>query len=142
MDQLYGRVESGTAKGAISTKSGALKEYPYGFSSRFEGKPGTNPEELNRSGLVCHRSSPTHRSVPVPTWSIRAALRESIVWHLFIGRANGSVTLGCDLWVGASRDPVRMDIGCQLKSQFQFQSRRLGPPVCRNMLRIVPHSVA
>ena len=33
-------------KGAISTRSGALKEYPYGFSSRFEGKPGTNPEEL------------------------------------------------------------------------------------------------
>ena len=32
--------------GAISTKSGALKDYPYGFSSRFEGKPGTNPEEL------------------------------------------------------------------------------------------------
>jgi lipoyl-dependent peroxiredoxin len=33
-------------KGAISTKSGALKDYPYGFSSRFEGKPGTSPEEL------------------------------------------------------------------------------------------------
>ncbi len=33
-------------KGAISTKSGALAEYPYGFASRFEGKPGTNPEEL------------------------------------------------------------------------------------------------
>lgn len=33
-------------KGAISTQSGALSEYPYGFSSRFEGKPGTNPEEL------------------------------------------------------------------------------------------------
>ncbi len=33
-------------KGAISTESGALKEYPYGFGSRFEGKPGTNPEEL------------------------------------------------------------------------------------------------
>src|SRR3954447_25307518 len=33
-------------KGAISTKSGALKDYPYGFSSRFEGKPGSNPEEL------------------------------------------------------------------------------------------------
>ena len=33
-------------KGAISTKSGALKDYPYGFTSRFEGKPGTNPEEL------------------------------------------------------------------------------------------------
>ena len=33
-------------KGAISTKSGALSAYPYGFSSRFEGKPGTSPEEL------------------------------------------------------------------------------------------------
>ena len=33
-------------KGAITTKSGALKDYPYGFASRFEGKPGTNPEEL------------------------------------------------------------------------------------------------
>src|ERR1700754_5086028 len=33
-------------KGAISTKSGALKDYPYGFASRFEGKPGSNPEEL------------------------------------------------------------------------------------------------
>lgn len=33
-------------RGTISTKSGALKDYPYGFSSRFEGKPGTNPEEL------------------------------------------------------------------------------------------------
>lgn len=33
-------------KGAISTESGALASYPYGFASRFEGKPGTNPEEL------------------------------------------------------------------------------------------------
>jgi len=33
-------------KGSISTQSGALAAYPYGFSSRFEGKPGTNPEEL------------------------------------------------------------------------------------------------
>jgi lipoyl-dependent peroxiredoxin len=32
--------------GSISTKSGALSAYPYGFASRFEGKPGTNPEEL------------------------------------------------------------------------------------------------
>lgn len=35
-----------TGIGAISTQSGALKSYPYGFSSRFEGKAGTNPEEL------------------------------------------------------------------------------------------------
>jgi osmotically inducible protein OsmC len=32
--------------GALSTKSGALSAYPYGFAARFEGKPGTNPEEL------------------------------------------------------------------------------------------------
>lgn len=32
--------------GSITTESGALKAYPYGFTSRFEGMPGTNPEEL------------------------------------------------------------------------------------------------
>ena len=32
-------------KGAITTKSGVLHDQPYGFASRFEGKPGTNPEE-------------------------------------------------------------------------------------------------
>lgn len=33
-------------RGAISTASGALKDYPYGFASRFEGQKGSNPEEL------------------------------------------------------------------------------------------------
>ncbi|MDE8650255.1 OsmC family protein [Novosphingobium album (ex Liu et al. 2023)] len=33
-------------KGAITTKSGVLKDQPYGFATRFEGAPGTNPEEL------------------------------------------------------------------------------------------------
>ena len=33
-------------KGAISTESGALQSYPYGFASRFEGQKGSNPEEL------------------------------------------------------------------------------------------------
>ncbi|MDE1167491.1 MAG: OsmC family protein [Pseudomonas sp.] len=33
-------------KGQISTESGALKNSPYGFNTRFEGQPGTNPEEL------------------------------------------------------------------------------------------------
>ena len=33
-------------KGQISTESGALSDQPYGFNTRFEGKPGTNPEEL------------------------------------------------------------------------------------------------
>jgi osmotically inducible protein OsmC len=33
-------------KGSLSTESGALKAYPYGFASRFEGQRGSNPEEL------------------------------------------------------------------------------------------------
>lgn len=33
--------------GAISTGSGALKDYPYGFASRFDDdRRGTNPEEI------------------------------------------------------------------------------------------------
>jgi osmotically inducible protein OsmC len=33
-------------KGTISTQSGALRDNPYGFNTRFEDQPGTNPEEL------------------------------------------------------------------------------------------------
>jgi osmotically inducible protein OsmC len=33
-------------RGTISTESGALSSYPYGFASRFEGQRGSNPEEL------------------------------------------------------------------------------------------------
>ena len=34
-------------QGQISTESGALKQYPYGFASRFEDdRSGTNPEEI------------------------------------------------------------------------------------------------
>lgn len=35
-----------TGKGKISTHSGVLKDNPYGFNTRFEDQPGTNPEEL------------------------------------------------------------------------------------------------
>ncbi len=33
-------------KGHVSTGSGALAAQPYGFNTRFEDVPGTNPEEL------------------------------------------------------------------------------------------------
>nr|WP_026146546.1 OsmC family protein [Pseudomonas thermotolerans] len=33
-------------RGSLSTESGALRDTPYGFRSRFEGQPGSNPEEL------------------------------------------------------------------------------------------------
>ena len=39
-----GDLKSGT--GTMSTQSGALKEAAYGFATRFEDKPGSNPEEL------------------------------------------------------------------------------------------------
>ena len=32
--------------GTMSTETGVLKDAPYGFESRFENGPGTNPEEL------------------------------------------------------------------------------------------------
>jgi len=36
-----------TGKGQVSTETGALKDYPYGFASRFEDdRRGTNPEEI------------------------------------------------------------------------------------------------
>jgi len=33
-------------KGSISTQSGVLSNQRYGFGTRFENEPGTNPEEL------------------------------------------------------------------------------------------------
>lgn len=36
-----------TGQGKISTETGALKDYPYGFGSRFQDdRRGTNPEEI------------------------------------------------------------------------------------------------
>ena len=60
-------------KGAISTKSGALKEYPYGFAARFEGKPGTNrllirAKRLKAADGLCRWGNPdptsTHGETP------------------------------------------------------------------------------
>ncbi|WP_430388963.1 OsmC family protein [Dyella sp. 20L07] len=39
-----GGLKEGT--GTISTGTGVLHDAPYGFHSRFEDSPGTNPEEL------------------------------------------------------------------------------------------------
>lgn len=47
--QTAAAVWNGTLKkgnGRIGTVSGVLKETPYSFTTRFEGSPGTNPEEL------------------------------------------------------------------------------------------------
>ncbi|NVD44667.1 OsmC family protein [Qipengyuania atrilutea] len=35
-----------SGKGHVSSESGALKDQPYGFNTRFEDGAGTNPEEL------------------------------------------------------------------------------------------------
>lgn len=52
-------------KGAISTESGALKAYPYGFASRFEGQRGSSPEGLiartDRDVGGCHAGASGRR---------------------------------------------------------------------------------
>jgi len=35
-----------SGKGHVSTQSGVLSDNAYGFNTRFENEPGTNPEEL------------------------------------------------------------------------------------------------
>ena len=54
-------------KGAISTQSGALDAYPYGFATRFEGVPGSNPEELIAAAhaSVSSTASPAIRWTPL-----------------------------------------------------------------------------
>lgn len=42
--QWKGGLKDGT--GIITTESGVLNSENYGFNKRFEGEPGTNPEEL------------------------------------------------------------------------------------------------
>jgi osmotically inducible protein OsmC len=42
--QWNGSLKEG--KGTLSTGSGAFTDKPYSFRSRFEGEPGTNPEEI------------------------------------------------------------------------------------------------
>lgn len=42
--QWVGTLKDG--KGAVSTSSGGIRDLPYSFGTRFEDKPGTNPEEL------------------------------------------------------------------------------------------------
>jgi osmotically inducible protein OsmC len=39
-------------RGTISTETGVLHEAPFGFRSRFEDGPGTNPEELIGAALA------------------------------------------------------------------------------------------
>lgn len=48
-----GGIRSGS--GTVSTESGVLDANPYGFNTRFEGQPGTNPEELiGASHAACY----------------------------------------------------------------------------------------
>jgi osmotically inducible protein OsmC len=35
-----------TGHGRVSSESGVIRDTPYSFATRFEDKPGTNPEEL------------------------------------------------------------------------------------------------
>jgi hypothetical protein len=50
-------------KGANYTKSGALKDYPYGFGSRFEGKPITAVHLILKAKVPGLGSRPNGRRV-------------------------------------------------------------------------------
>lgn len=40
------RGDGRSGAGGLTTQSGVLSDNPYGFKTRFENEPGTNPEEL------------------------------------------------------------------------------------------------
>jgi len=40
-------------RGEVSTQSGVLEHSPFGFTTRFEDSPGTNPEELIAAAHAC-----------------------------------------------------------------------------------------
>jgi len=76
--------------GKISTETGALKTYPYGFTSRFEDdRRGTNPVEIVGAAhaacftmafsFVCDRAGLATRDVDtqasVPEITLKATLR-------------------------------------------------------------------
>jgi len=44
--QAVWKGDSRSGEGRMSSASGALKDTRYSYSTRFEGEPGTNPEEL------------------------------------------------------------------------------------------------
>lgn len=43
-------------KEAVSTQSGVLNTTPYGFNTRFENGPGTNPEELKEFAEIARQA--------------------------------------------------------------------------------------
>ena len=57
-------------KGTISTETKALDAYPFGFASRFEGKPGSNPEELIGAAEMLS-VAPFARACPDPVPHLR-----------------------------------------------------------------------
>lgn len=57
--QWQGGIKDG--KGTISTESGALKDYPYGFASRFEDLSGTNQETFEKLAGMAKSGCPVSK---------------------------------------------------------------------------------
>jgi osmotically inducible protein OsmC len=75
-----------TGEGKISTETGALKDYPYGFSNRFgDDRSGTNPEEILGAAhaacftmafaLACERGGAVAREIDT-TASVRLSKQD------------------------------------------------------------------
>ena len=75
-------------KGSISTETKALDAYPYGFASRFEGKPGSNPEELIGAREEARQIQAILHDLPEPyrevfMWRVYAELSYKQIGELF-----------------------------------------------------------
>ena len=86
-------------KGTISTESGALKATPYGFNTRFEGQPGSNPEELLAAA---------HAGWP----GLSAGMLEATV------AAMRTPTSALQAWIGPAAGPERYEIGEDVRERF------------------------
>ena len=64
-------------QGKISTETGALKDYPYGFGTRFEDdRRGTKPEEILGAANAAKRDCPVSKALAsVPEITLTATLR-------------------------------------------------------------------
>jgi hypothetical protein len=67
--------------GQISTETGALKCYPYGFASRFEDdRLGTNLEEILGAAAAQHDCPLSRALANVPKITLQATLVDSPPW--------------------------------------------------------------
>lgn len=111
-------------KGTVSTESGVLKQSPYSFSTRFEGQPGTNPEELiaaAHAGCFSMALSAELSKVSMPPETIRTTATltmDTVENNWTVTQSHLDVT-------------VRIPNGDQSKFQAAASAAKAGCPISR-----------